>query len=131
MRSVFALLRNTTEQEVRDYLDSLYEFSLGEWYLSDGKSTLLHIGFYNDAAVEIEQEKLADIFKRFGREPAVWVGVDISSRVEIENEVTTFLKGILTRFDGSALDDWSNHLWTLEVILAGQRVEGRRFGWAD
>lgn len=131
MRSLFALLRNTTEQEVRGYLDSLYVSSLGEWCLLDDRSVLLHIQFYDDAIVETEPEELADIYKRFGGEPAVWVGVDISSRVEIENEVTTFLKGILTRFDGAALDDWSDHLWTLEEILAGQRVEGRRFGWVE
>ncbi len=127
MRSVSAFLRDTTEAEVMAYLDAAYPEQQEPWVALVHGDACLYINFFRDAHHEYEPEDWADIVGRFGGDPAVGLSADVSGRHDGEKQVTEFLAGLLSRFSGAAMDDYTSHLWSLAELRAGQRVDGHPF----
>jgi hypothetical protein len=97
--------------------------------------TCLYIKLYHDGPREHEPDEWADILRRFGGEPAVSVIAFVSGRHAGDEQVADFVAGILTRFDGAAMDEHTTHLWSLAEIQSGHRFLGHPFfdyqGWFD
>jgi hypothetical protein len=133
MRSVLIFLRDTTESMVMAYLDAAYPQQREPWVKLVHGDACLYINLYRDGGQEHEPEDWFDIVGRFGTDPAVGVIADVSGRHSGEEQVTEFVAGLLSRFSGAAMDDYTSHLWSLAELRAGQRVCGHPFfdynGW--
>jgi hypothetical protein len=134
MRSVFAVLRNTTEAEVTAWLDANYSrFSACEWASVGGNGPEVCIRFDPEFTSDLEPEERVDLIHRFGGEPAVVVMADISGKIPGHSQAFGFIERILSRFIGAAMDDWTDHLWTLQELRTGHLVSGHPFfdsnGW--
>ena len=133
MRSVVVFLRDTTEAAVTAYLDASYPEQREPWVVFVGGDACLYINLYRDGPREHEPEAWADIVRRFGGEPAVGVIADVSGRYPGAEQVADFVSGLLTRFSGAAMDEYTTHQWSLAELRAGQRVGGHPFfdynGW--
>jgi hypothetical protein len=132
LRSVFVLLRGTNEAEVAAYLDGAYPtHPKPPWILCGGDGPRLYVRFYRDLCNECD----ADLIHRLGGEPTVAVMADVSGRDPGDEEVLIFATGLLDRFSGAAMDDYTEHLWSLAELRAGDRVLGHHFfdykGWYD
>lgn len=133
MRSVIVFLRDTTESAVKAHLDVAYPQQHEPWIMFVGGEACLYIDLYRDGPREHEPEQWASIVRRFGGEPAVAVIACVSGRRRGDEEVLTFAAALLTRFSGSAMDEYSDYLWSLAELRAGCRVGGHPFfdsnGW--
>ena len=69
----------------------------------------MYIELYRDGPREHEPDEWADIISRFGGEPAVGVAADVSGRHPGDNQVADLVAGLLTRFRGPAMDDYTTH----------------------
>jgi hypothetical protein len=136
VRSVFVLLRDTTEAEVAGYLDrSCPSPPRPPWLLLGGDGAFLYITFYQDLSVECDPEEYADLTGRFGGEPAVAIMADVSGRIPGDEQAFGFVTGLQGHFRGAAMDDFTTHLWSLDELRAEHLVSGHRFfddnGWYD
>jgi hypothetical protein len=133
MRSVLVYLRDTTESAVSAYLDAAYPKQREPWVAFVRGDACLYINLYRDGPREHEPEDWADIVRRFGGKPAVGVIADVSGRHPGDEEAAAFVAGLLSRFSGAAMDEYTTHLWSLAELRAGQRVRGHPFfdynGW--
>ncbi len=77
-----------------------------------------------DSSAHHEPEDWADIVQRFGGEPAACVIIDVSGRHPGDEQVAGFVAGLLSRFSGAAMDDYTAHLWSLNELRGGHRVRG-------
>ncbi|MEW4568758.1 hypothetical protein AB1L88_12905 [Tautonia sp. JC769] len=93
----------------------------------------LYVNFYRDVSREFDPENWSDLVQRFGGEPAVVVMADVSGRHPGDEQVFDFVTDLLSRFSGSAQDDYTEHLWSLDELRAGFQVSGHPFfdyiGW--
>jgi len=68
-----------------------------------------------------------------GGEPAVGVIADVSGRHPGDEQVAAFVSGLLARFAGAAMDEYTTHLWSLAELRGGHRVQEHPFfdysGW--
>jgi hypothetical protein len=75
---------------------------------------------------------VAELAFNVSRAP-VTVSAHVSGRHPGDDEVHQFVRSLLTRFRGAAQDEYTGHMWSLEEIVSGHRVEGHRFfdyrGW--
>lgn len=130
MRSVIVFLRDATVEEVEAYLNWAYPSQREPWVDGDA---CLYVNFYRNGALEHEPEEWDDIIYRFGGEPAVGVIADVSGRHPGDSQVAEFVAGLLRRFSGAAMDEYTTHLWSLAELQGGNRVEGHPFfdynGW--
>ena len=110
MRSVFVLLRETTESEVEAHLNRTYPSQREPWVMLVNGDAHLYICFYRDGPSQHEPEEWANIVQQFGGEPAVSVGADVSGRHPGDEQVAEFVADLLTRFSGAAMDDYTDHL---------------------
>ena len=136
MRSVFALLRDTTEAEVAAYLDRTYPSQPSPpWLMVGGDGPSLYIDFYREFSEYWAPEDRMDLTRRFGGEPAVAVIADVSGRIPGDEQAFEFLTGLLDHFSGAAMDDYTGHLWSIAELRADHLVSGHRFfdynGWYD
>ena len=133
MRSVFVFLRDTTEAAVTAYLDAAYPEQRGPWVMRQREDAYLYIDIYRDGPREFESDEWADIARRFREEPAVVVIADVSGRHPGDEQTVAFVAGLLTQFAGSAMDEYTPHLWSLAQLRSGYRVGGHLFfdynGW--
>ncbi|WP_437540127.1 hypothetical protein WME79_41175 [Sorangium sp. So ce726] len=133
MRSVVVFLRDTIESAVTAYLDAAYPEQRDPWVVFVAGDACLYINLYRDGPREDEPEDWADIVQRFGGEPAVGVIADVSGRHPGDEQVAAFVAGLLSRFSGAAMDDYTPHLWSLNELRGGHRVRGHPFfdynGW--
>ena len=57
----------------------------------------------------------------------------MTSRVNGRDETIAFVLGMLGLGPARAMDDWSDHLWTLDEVAADAEVDGQVFfsspGW--
>ncbi len=76
-----------------------------------------------------------EFVQRLGWEPSVSVQVGVSGRHEGGDQVRAFARGLLGEFEGVAQDEYTDHCWSREQILAGERVQGHPFfdyqGWYE
>jgi hypothetical protein len=133
MRVIIAFLRNTTEAAVSAYLDATYPEQREPWVALVHEDACLYIDFYRERPVEFEPEDWADVVRRFGGAPAVEVIAMVSGRHAADAEVTQFITGLLSQFDGAGMDEYSTHLWSLDELRGAHRVQGHPFfdynGW--
>jgi len=130
MRSVYAFPRQTSE-EAEAVLDGAGERQdlapdLGVEWVVDG---CLYARIERDGArlwddwAEKEVDRLA---VQLGRLPAWGLVIDVSGRVDGRPEVVRLLRSLLEP-GGVALDDYSEHAWTLTEIESGAPGESRPF----
>ena len=62
--------------------------------------------------------------REFGEVPIVNVIADVSGRHPRDQHIQEFVTALLTRFSGAATDGFTSHMWSLDEILSGHRVEG-------
>ncbi|WP_438037351.1 hypothetical protein [Sorangium sp. So ce204] len=133
MRSVVVFLRDTMESAVTAYLDAAYPEQRDPWVVFVAGDACLYINLYRHGPLEHEPEDWADIVQRFGGEPAACVIADVSGRHPGDEQVAGFVAGLLSRFSGAAMDDYTPHLWSLDELRSGHRVRGHPFfdynGW--
>lgn len=134
MRSVFVLLRDTTEADVAAYLDRTYPSGpRPPWLLRGVVNPYLYIDFYRAFSVDCDPEEYEELTRQFGGKPAVAVQADVSGSITGGEQALDFVTGLLGSFSGAAIDDYSSHLWSLSELLAEYRVSGHRFfdfdGW--
>jgi hypothetical protein len=128
MRSVLVHLPALTEAEIIPALDAAYPHQPGpHWICEIDGNACLYIGFYRDHAAEFEPEHLEALLRAFGGRVPVSLVADVSGRWPGDEQVRDFVRTFLTRFGGFAQDDYSEHLWSLEEVLNGTRVEGHPF----
>ena len=53
--------------------------------------------------------------------------IDISGRHQGDREVSNIVIELLSRFNGYALDEYSDHLWKIEEIKSGTQKYGHKF----
>ena len=128
MRSVYVFARVTSE-ELGSYLDSLVprRGAAEQWLYPDPDKKILYIQITDDLYDELEPETLEEVLAHFGGERVTCLSIDVSGRYPGEEEVKEIVSMLLRRFEGIAMDDWSEHLWTLEEIVSGRRWNGQRF----
>lgn len=120
MRSIFIHLKNASKTEIREYLDTITSKPNGtsgvDWLVvSEEGDPVLYVAFYNDYE-EFEPQDWNNLLLVLGNEPSVSIVADISGRHSGTGEVFEFVEKILTKFDGVAQDDRSEHCWTLEEM---------------
>ena len=115
------------------YLDAAYPERREPWVAFVRGDACLYINLYRDGPREHEPEDWADIVRRFGGEPAVGVSADVSGRHPGDEQATGFVAGLLSRFSGAVMDEYTTHLWSLGELRAGRQVRGHSFfdynGW--
>ena len=133
MRSVFAFLRETTEKAVDAYLDSAYPGQRNPWVMLVDNDPYLWIDHYRDGPDEIEPEVWAEFLHRFGGKPDVSLVADVTGRHTGGHQAQEFLTRLLGRFNGVAMDDYTDHLWSKVELQSGDKVRGHTFfdseGW--
>lgn len=129
MRSVFTFLPNCTKAEVECHLG----FSLPGQSTEPKDAAIAYVDLYEDAAVEMP-DTLYLIQLKQGTLP-LCVAADISGRTYARQEATSFCIHLLERFGGYAMDDYSEHLWTMEELRNGGTFRGHGFfdtkGWNE
>ena len=115
------------------YLDAAYPERREPWVAFVRGDACLYINLYRDGPREHEPEDWADIVRRFGGEPAVGVIADVSGRHPGDEQAAGFVAGLLSRFSGAAMDEYTSQLWSLAELRAGRQVRGHPFfdynGW--
>lgn len=128
MRSVFVWVR-ATPAKLRACLDELAhrQGTTEQWLYPDSIQSILYIQPTDELYDELEPETQAALDARFDGRRVSCLSIDVSGRCDGEREVREVVSALLRRFDGVAMDDWSEHLWTLEEIDSGKKWEDRRF----
>lgn len=133
MRSVVVLLRDATELAVTQYLNNVYPSQREPWVAFVGDDPCLYINFLQGSP--FDDEEVAEMTARFGGQPEVVVIADVSGRHPGDGEVRDFVSGLLHRFSGAVMDDYTDHLWTLAELHGGHLVSGHPFfdyqGWYE
>lgn len=92
---------------------------------------IVSVDFYDDCHLEMP-ELMGTITRRLGA-PPLGVIADISGRVDGTAEATEFCIRFLSRFAGIAMDDYFDHLWTLQELQTRTLYQGHHFfdtsGW--
>jgi hypothetical protein len=134
MRSIFVHLRDASESEVAAFLQETYPFQQGPVWISEVVGdACLYIDFFRpdqDGGVPSEWD---DIARDFGEVPTVNVIADVSGRHPGDEQIRGLVTALLARFNGAATDGYTCHMWSLDEIVSGHRVEGHPFfdynGW--
>lgn len=124
MRSVFIYFKEVSRTDIAQFLDDHYTNQGNEhWIFRDS----LYIGFYDDAETEASPEELDILRSQLGRSDVLAVVADISGRINGLEEANSFCEQLLSEFNGFAMDDYSDHLWTLDEIRSRHRHQGHMF----
>jgi hypothetical protein len=133
MRSVFVYLRDTTKAEVTAYLDRTCQANGPDWVVTVGEDPCLYISVYHDSIIAFAPDEWTDLVRRFGSEPDVIVSADISGRYPGDAQTYAFVTDLLTQFRGGAMDEYTDHLWSLDELRSRHKVSGHPFfdynGW--
>jgi hypothetical protein len=127
MRSVFLFLRGTDVTAVAGLLGGLCSTrqSPPAWVLERDGNACLYVRVHSGGLPEhdAEPESRSAIRSALGAEPDVTVTVDVSGRHGGDAEVRSFISALLGTFPGVAMDDFTDHCWTLDELLSGRSVE--------
>ena len=127
MRSVFTF-SSVSRDEVRTFL-GLELPATGVPVL--GIPHIISVDFYDDWPVDMPE--LSELITQRLGAPPLGVVADISGRVDGSAEATEFCCRFLLRFGGVAMDDYSDHLWTLQELETQTLYRGHHFfdtsGW--
>jgi hypothetical protein len=128
MRSVYVFVRASSDA-LRAYLESLAPRvgQAEQWIYPNTAKKVLYIEVVDDLYDELEPETVKALLARFGGERVRCVCIDVSRHHSGGSEVEDVVLGLLRMFDGVAMDDGSEHLWTLEELEAGQTYQEHRF----
>ncbi|MDC0684406.1 hypothetical protein [Sorangium atrum] len=126
MRSVVVFLRDTTESAVTAHLDAAYPEQREPWVVFVAGDACLYINLYRHGPLEHEPEDWADIVQRLGGEPAACVIADVSGRHPGDEQVAGFVAGLLSRFSGAAMDDYTRTCGRWTSYGAGTGFVGTR-----
>ncbi|GAC1575352.1 MAG: hypothetical protein NVS3B20_25010 [Polyangiales bacterium] len=111
-----------------EFLARNYRYQQGPPWVADiDGDACLYINLYREASSEREPEEWVQIETVLGTDALVSVIADASGRYEGDQQVRDFARLLLTHFDGVAQDDRTPHLWSLNEIDAGHRVQGHSF----
>lgn len=138
MRSVIAYLRDTSSEDVAQFLERICPAQKGPpWIWECHGDACLYVqckpgGAYDsDLETDVQQSVVAAL----GGPPAVTVLADVAGRHPGDTEVRALLSALLRTFRGVAQDEYTSHSWTLEEVLSGHQVEGHPFfdyqGWFE
>ncbi len=136
MRNVMVFLRDTREDAVTEYLAHAYPFQPGPpWIMDVDGDPVLLIDIYRSLEEPWNDDVRKAIVRSLGGAPTVGIGADVSGRHPADEQARAFACGLLTAFEGVALDDFSDHCWSCEQIMTGHRVHGHPFfdyrGWYE
>ncbi|CAH1227015.1 hypothetical protein PAECIP111891_06055 [Paenibacillus allorhizoplanae] len=135
MRSAFVLIDSDESESIFKILDSFSSnYENIQWvYIDDKNDPILYIQFDLQKYLlnEIESPEnnlLVEIIKSYQV-----IQIDISGRHSGDKEVLFVVKELLSKFNGFAMDDYSDHLWHLIEIQNGAKYNGFNFfdynGW--
>jgi hypothetical protein len=132
MRSVFVFFKEASRAEVSQFLNAHYANHGNEhWICSDG----LFIGFYDDVEREFDALELTMLRSQLGKNDVLAISADISGSIDGLIEAKSFCELLLSHFPGFAMDDYSDHPWTLDEIRSDYRHGGHTFfdylGWYE
>lgn len=124
MRTVFAFPL-TTLVATTSLLDELMPHGHGYWTDEE-----LFIGLVSEHAGDLfgdwEPEDIHRVETALGYHPTWALQVDVSGRIDGTAEVRSLLSRLLEH-GGVAVDDYSDHCWTLRELENGVRIEGLAF----
>lgn len=134
MRSILLHFRSVTKAYVNDLLQQICRPAKESgWVFEVEGEPYLYIDFYLEGPREFQPEDWAALVESLGGEPAVSLIVDISGRHPGDKELREFVSAVLSKFDGFAQHEYTNHCWTLPEIVSGHQEEGHPFfdylGW--
>ena len=135
MRSVFIYFREAGVDEVSTWLTSncKYQGENAPWLVLKAEDPVLYINIEDgvECLNKADEHGYADEYKAvvasFGHKPSVVLSVDVSGRHDGTQEVEWLVKNLLALHRGYAQDDYSDHLWTHEELIAGAKFLGHRF----
>lgn len=135
MRVVFVFLRDAAEDQVARFLSRAYPFQEGPpWIIDVAGDPCVYIHFYRAAGKDFEPRTWSRVVASLGTEPPVGLAADVSGRHPGDPELLAFVRAILGRFEGVAVDEYTDHCWKLDEIISGMRVQEHPFfdyrGWA-
>ncbi|OVE82533.1 hypothetical protein BVY03_00680 [bacterium K02(2017)] len=136
MRSVFIHLTDININELTIYLNSTYPEQNNPWLILKNEDPVLYINHYTNTLAEydFEKEEIESIKKALNGDITASLIIDVSGRHEGLDEVTLFLEKILTRFKGIAIDEYTQHPWSLEEIKEKKEIQDHPFfdykGWS-
>jgi len=132
MRSVFAFLYDVSSVEIQKFVDSK-NASQG---FESGKP--LYVEFWEDwesDSVIVEEGTHLKFKEKCGSEVSCVLSIGVSGRDDGTEEVYSYLGELLKNYKGFAMDDYTNHLWSLSEIQNNKRIDGHLFfdfeGWYD
>ncbi len=136
MRSVFVFLRTAERPEVERWLTENFRFQSGPpWIVDIQGDACLYIEIYDNWHDDHEPEGWQRVSEGFGWEPTCGVIADVSGRHPGDEQVSSFVLSTLERFDGVAMDDYTEHGWTRTQAESNSLVQGHRFfdtwGWYE
>ena len=139
MRSIYIYIKENKSSEVASYLDSICTSRKAHnetWLYEYNNDQFLYIEFYEKKYWdEIHKKDLEKLISKLGTEPKLSLCIDVSGRHPGKEELFSFLKLFLKKYDGVVLDDYTNFAWKLNEILDGKLIEGHPFfdykGWYE
>ncbi|WP_161405406.1 hypothetical protein [Paenibacillus silvestris] len=137
IRSVFVLLDLDSRDSIINTINSMcINYKDLQWIYKNHQDSLLYIEFNEKKSFlnEIEDtDENAFLLERIKSD--VVLQIDISGRHPGDKEVLQIVKELLSKFNGYAMDDYSDHLWTLEEIQNGTKYRELKFfdyiGWYE
>ena len=138
MRSIFVFLKKVKQEKVVDKLNDICEnYANLQWILKKQDDPVLYIKFDNDNSIlnDLEEDTKSRINIMLSGELGYIIAIDISGRHHGEEELLLVLNKLLKSFQGFAMDDFTEQLWTIDEIIKGEKKENHRFfdyiGWYD
>jgi hypothetical protein len=137
MRSV-VLHFTEVDAALEDCLATVCEPNGEEWMCCDHGDPVLYVHAPQSFVQWAEGEGLSaherqEIERAAGGALALSLLVDVSGRHPGDAEVRALAVALLSRFRGFVMDEYTDHLWTLDEIAAGHQVQGKGFfdyrGW--
>ena len=128
MRSFYTFVQ-APEEAISTWLDSIAQRTPNtrQWICPDPDKRSMYIELADDLYDELEPETKRSLLDHFNGEQPRSICVDVSRHHSAEHEIKELAAAILRQFGGVAMDDESDHCWTIDEIEADQMVQGRRF----
>ena len=119
MRSVVTFLSSRSRAEIEAFLGLHLPPLKRPIFEGNPDATNVYVNFYKNEDAQMEMlDTYPLIVERVGC-PPLSVIADISGRIEGVKEATRFCICLLERFGGVAMDEYSDHLWTLAELQTG------------
>ncbi|WP_223596684.1 DUF3888 domain-containing protein [Neobacillus bataviensis] len=138
MRSVILIFEDDKQDAIIRFFDSYCNESFGEWpekqwnvLVNDDACLYINPIFeYEDDFIpfieDIEDEDSLKILKEIDNNVVLW-GIDISGRHDGRKEVTELIIQLFSVESGYAIDDYTDHFWTMEEIQNKKLIKGHAF----